>query len=316
MNELAAANTDQLPAQSTQLQEVCNLWVDNFVSEQTRTTYAKAINEFLSFTQFTSLDQLARQVGMRQIVDWRDALRTDGAADATINNRLSALSSLYRFLCDKQLAPRNPVTGIKRPRVASHTVKTSALTAPQVRALLDAPDTTTLQGLRDRALLHVYFYTGVRVSEPCKLRVRDFHQDQGYWVLDFKTKGGKENRVAIHPECHQAVQHYVDSMKASSHDTYGRDDWLFQPMKNGKTGKPLTRFQLNQLFQKYARLADLPEGITPHSARATFITEALGKQHPPQAVQHTVNHASITTTLAYDKSKQEPKNSASFVVRY
>ena len=69
-------------------------------------------------------------------------------------------------------------------------------------------------------------------------------------------------------------------------------------------------------FQKYARLVGVPEGVTPHSARATFITEALEHDHPAEAVQRTVGHASVTTTLAYDKRDHHPRKSASFAVRY
>ena len=291
------------------------VWLANFTSARTRQTYANALRELTGFLRIESADDF---YGLTQahIIAWREQLAEAGASPRTISNRLSAVSSLFAHLCEKQLCERNPVSGVRRPKVASHTVETPALSRAQVRAMLDAPDAKTLQGLRDCALLHVYFYTGCRESEPGTLRVRDFHQDQGYWVLDFTVKGGKRNRVAVHPECQNAIQSYLEARALKSEAPPDRDSWLFQAMYNGRDGRPMSRQRFYQLFKQYALLSGMPEGVVPHSARATFITEALDREHPAEAVQKTVGHASITTTLAYDKRDHHPKNSASFAVRY
>ncbi|MEM6888149.1 MAG: tyrosine-type recombinase/integrase [Pseudomonadota bacterium] len=291
------------------------VWLANFTSSRTKATYANAVREMVGFLGIDSPEQLY-DIDQAHVIAWRDQLAAEGASPRTISNRLSAVSSLFAHLCEKQICAKNPVSGVKRPKVASHSVETPALSRAQVRAMLDAPDAETLQGLRDRALMHVYFYTGCRESEPCALRVRDFHQDQGYWVLDFTVKGGKRNRVAVHPECQHALASYIEAMRNEYSDSYCRDAWIFQAIFNGKSGRPMTRQRFYQLFKKYAAEADLPEGVVPHSARATFITEALDRDHPAEAVQKTVGHASITTTLAYDKRDHHPKNSASFAVRY
>lgn len=291
-----------------------SVWLANFTSEQTRSTYRNAVAEFIRFLDLQSAEELY-SLTRAHVIAWRDDLMTRGASPRTIASRLSALSSLYGHLCERQLAPVNPTTGVKRPKVTSQTVETPALTREQVRAILDAPNLDILQGLRDRALLSVYFYTGCRVSEPCRLRVKDLHQDQAYWVLDFTIKGGKRHRVAINPECVNALQAYMGAMRTELGDAYERDSWLFQPMFNG-TGGAMTRLQFYNLFKRYAKLAGLPGHVTPHSARATLVTEALERDHPVEAVQKTVGHASVTTTLAYDKRRQKMKDSASLVVRF
>ncbi len=302
------------------------MWLANFTSPRTRTTYKNAVAEFISDHDLTTAEELYA-VTPAHVLAWRDALMKQGASPRTIANRLSALSSLFQHLCDKQLARQNPVAAVKRPKVASHHVETAALSPNQVRTLLEAPmtalehlgprvthDRARLQALRDRALLAVFFYTGCRVSEPAGLRVREFHQDQGYSVLDFTVKGSKRNRVAIHPECVAALSAYL---AAAGHGG-DRNAYLFQPVKSGRAvvGKPLRRETLDHVFRKHARAAGLPAGITPHSARATFITEALSHDHAAEAVQKTVGHASVTTTLAYDKREQHPRRSASFAVSY
>ena len=179
--------------------------------------------------------------------------------------------------------------------------------------MLDAPDTDTLKGLRDSAILHVYFYTGGRCSEPGSLKVRDFRVDAEYWVLELVGKGDKANTIAIHVECQVAIRRYL---AASGHEE-DRNAPLFQAVKTGRNrGGSLSRSQYWEIFKHYARAVGLPTGITPHSARATFITQAYEAGIQGEDIQRTVGHSSITTTEAYNQAAKRHRNSASFGVNY
>lgn len=112
--------------------------------------------------------------------------------------------------------------------------------------------------------MHVLFYTGRRVSEVTKLKVRDFFEDGGYWVLDFIVKGGKRNRLAIHHELQLALRAYLE---ASGHGAE-REAPLFLAVQRSELRKPLTSRQVSKLFHNYAQQAELPIGVTPHSAQA------------------------------------------------
>ena len=87
-------------------------------------------------------------------------------------------------------------------------------------------------------------------------------------------------------------------------------------MKNGKIGQPISRVQFYRLFQKYAKLAGLPEIPYPHVARATMITAAYDAGIPGEDIQRTVGHASITTTEGYNHTAKKHRKSASFGVKY
>jgi len=292
-----------------------NLWLANFTSSNTQASYRRSVGHFIATMGIDSPEALYG-VSQGHVIAYREHLASSGASKATIANRLSALSSLYKFLADKQLCPINPVSGIMRPKTGHAGLgsgKTPALTPQQVRAMLDAPDTETLQGLRDRAILHVYFYTGGRCSEPGALRVRDFRQDGEYWVLELTVKGGKTNTVAIHTECQIALRRYLE---ASGHGE-DRDRVMFQAVKKGRnTGAPLIRQRFYQIFKRYALAVGLDASITPHSARATFITHAYEAGLQGEDIQRTVGHASITTTEAYNRMAKRHRNSASFSVNY
>ena len=285
-------------------------WLANFTSKQTRKTYSEAITAAIQFFGVNSSDELYG-ISKAHVLAWREHLINSGMEPRSVSNRLSALSSLFKHLSEKQLVKENPVSGVKRPKTPSSRVATPAIAADDVRQMLEAPNRDTLQGKRDRALLHTFFYTGCRVSEVGRLKVKDLFQEQGYWMLDFQVKGGKRNRLAIHPNLYSCIQEYLD---AADH-TIEPERLIFQPVKNGKPDSPITSRQFARLFEKYASAIGLPR-LSPHSARATFITEALDRGHPAEAVQKSVGHASITTTLSYDKRGFQPRESASFAVNY
>ncbi|CAB3774283.1 tyrosine-type recombinase/integrase [Paraburkholderia humisilvae] len=103
---------------------------------------------------------------------------------------MATLSSLFEYLCEKNAVDFNPVKGAKRPKVDSHEGGTPALGDHEARALLDAPDVSTLKGRRDRAMLAVLLYHGLRREELCLLKVRDIHDRRGVPHLRVHGKGG------------------------------------------------------------------------------------------------------------------------------
>ena len=289
------------------------VWLQNFDSPNTRQTYQNAVADCMAFLKMETPEELyaLEQV---HLIAWRHNLKQRGFASRSVNNRLSALSSLFKHLFEKQIVPHNPVEGVKRKRVDQTTVETPALSRAQVRAFLDAPDASTIAGARDSALFHLFAYSGCRISEPSKLKVANFHMDRDYWVLDFTVKGGKKNRLAIHIELQIALRRYLTM--AGHHNN--PDAFIFQRYRKWKNydGAPIARLQIDRIFRKYARIINLPQGFSVHSFRAAFITEALEHDHPAEAVQRSVAHSSITTTLAYDKRNYSPRMSASFAVNY
>lgn len=290
------------------------VWLANFTSDNTRVAYRRALREFIVALGLRNAEELYG-VQKVHVIAWRDHMKKTGCSKGTIATRLAALSSLYKVLADKNLCSINPVSGVKRPKTGTAGMgsgKTPALTPAQVRTMLDAPSPTTVQGVRDRALLHVYFYTGCRLSEPGSLRVSDLRKDRDYWVLEMTTKGDQTNTIAIHTECQVAVQKYLD---VSGHGD-DRNGLLFRHVKNPRDKKPISRTQFYRLFEKYARIAALPTGVTPHSARATFITQAYEAGWQGEDIQRTVNHASITTTEGYNHTVKRHRKSASFAMNY
>ncbi len=291
-----------------------SVWLANFTSKNTKATYSISVREFFHFHRMVGQNDLCTST-QAHVISWRDAMIEAEMAESTINSRISALSSLFNFLCEKQIMAINPAQGIIRPKVEQDHVKAPVLTKEQARLVLDAPGLDDFKGVRDTAILSIYFYTGCRRAEVASLKLKSLLVDNGYNVIDFKVKGGKKNRVAIHPELNRILDMYL---KEADHIIDGDSPLFISTAKNrDKTElKHLSPKSFNVLFKKYILKAGLPEMITPHSARATFITQALENKCDIKDVQTTVKHSNIATTMMYDKRAKQYKDSASLAVKF
>src|SRR5262250_2982156 len=150
---------------------------------------------FIAFTALQDYMRL-RSVGRSHIIAWRKDMERRGLAPATIRRKLSALSSLFDYLCERNAVAGNPVDGVKRPAANGNEGSTPALGDAQARKLLDAPPENTLKGVRDRAVLATLLYHGIRCEELCRLRLRDLHSRQG--VMHFRVHG-KRSKIRFIP---------------------------------------------------------------------------------------------------------------------
>lgn len=256
-----------------------------------------------------------RRVTQAHVIAFKKYLLAQGYKPRTVNNRLTTISSLFNDLIANQEVQNNPAQGVRRLPINHDRVEAKTMTPDQVRAMLEAPDQKTLMGKRDYTILCVLFFTGCRVSEVTTLKVKDFYEEDGFDMLDFWVKGGKRNRLAVHPELASAVKVYLD---AAGHGQ-DKDVFLFLPLRKAPTTsnpkRKLARRSIDYLFQKYAKKVPIKDR-TVHSARATFITQALENNCPIEHAQKSVGHAQLKTTQMYDKRRAKKRDSASFAVRY
>jgi integrase/recombinase XerD len=292
------------------------VWLASRKSVETRRAYRHDVRHFLRTLGITSPDEL-RRVDHKAVVAWERYMReVEGVSPRTIRRRLAALSSLFQHLVRYRLVPTNPVREIARPAINRGEGMTPAFTPQQARALLDAPDATTVKGLRDRAILAVGLQVGFRRSEIVRLKVRDLHTTGGCDALRVTRKRGIRAIVAIHPETAQRLRAYL----AAAGHADDREGPLFRPLHSGRFRQPLRRplgpVRIDKIVQTYVRQLGLGPGYAAHSMRATFITTALANGAKLEDVQRTVGHADPATTQLYDRGRFTPQKSAALVVQY
>jgi site-specific recombinase XerD len=195
-------------------------WFANLPNDKTRRAYKCDIRDFSSFVGLTRPEDM-RRVTRAHVIAWRDHLtRAAGLSGASIRRKISALSSLFAYLCEKNAVADNPVHGVKRPSAGCGEGKTPALGDAQARRLLEAPPTDTLKGLRDRAILATLLYHGLRREELCRLKLRDRQSRQGIPHLRIQGKGGRERYLPVHPKAARLIDAYL-ARAGHGHDPQG-----------------------------------------------------------------------------------------------
>ena len=286
-------------------------WFANLDNPRTRRAYQVDLRDFMDFTAIARPDEF-RIVTRAHVLAWRAVLEKRALSGATIRRKLAALSSLFEYLCEKNAVETNPVKGVKRPKVESSEGKTPALGDRQARALLDAPPSATLKGLRDRALLSVLLYHGLRREELCLLTVRDIHARRGVPHLRVHGKGSKIRYLPLHPGSAERIHAYLE---AAGHGATPAAP-LFQPVRR-RTGAALTADGVYKVVLDYAARARIDlQGFGVHSLRATAATNALEHEADIASVQVWLGHANIATTRIYDRRKGRPEDSPTFKVTY
>lgn len=322
MSDLIPVNKRSLsPAQFGALADVPPEleWLANITNPKTRRAYKNDVSEFSAFAGLKDSAEL-RTITRAHVIAWRKDLEARALADTSIRRKLSALSSLFDYLCEHNAVLGNPVDGVKRPMSNGNEGSTPALGDAQARKLLDAPSEETLKGKRDRAILATLLYHGIRREELCRLRIRDMQSRQG--VGHFRIKG-KRDKVRFVP-IHAAAQRLIDEYLALAGHGLDLGGPIFRPIKNNRTPEKLDRpLDPASVYRNIVRHYGLATGINAevnglcvHSLRATAATNALSHQADIAKVQEWLGHANVSTTRLYDRRKTRPEDSPTFRVQY
>ena len=258
-----------------------------------------------------------RIVTRAHVLAWRKDLESRELRPATIRRKLSALSSLFSALCNANAIEQNPVSGVSRPKAQS--IQTPALSDDQVKAYLEAPDpekqiapSRKLKAYRDRAILSVLAFHGLRCSEMTGLRVRDIAEQRGVKFFTVHGKGSKIRYVPIHPHSLSRIEEYLT---AAGHGQ-DREAVLFQSVRTW--GKALSQEAVFQrIVSKYAIESGVdPHEVCVHSFRVTSATNAIEHSSSIEEVREWLGHSSISTTDGYIRTRVRPEDSPTFKVRY
>jgi site-specific recombinase XerD len=326
-------------AQFHQLADVpaAAVWLANIDNPNTRRAYQSDVEAFIAFCGIEAASEF-RDVARAHVIAWRTTLEAQRAvgkedgpggglggkplAPATIRRKLSAVSSLFDYLCNENAVESNPVAGVKRPTEGANEGKTPALSDDQARKLLKAPDGDSLKAIRDRAILATYLFHALRRSEVADMRVLDMRERRGVMHFTVFGKGSKTRYVPVHPAALSAIQEYLNAA-GHSEDRIGA---LFRPVRNNTVGPGGGRGRLDQaitgdgiykLLKRYGTLAGVTmDGLCLHALRATAATNALEHQADIAYVQMWLGHSSIATTRLYDRRRSRPEDSPTFKVRY
>jgi len=268
------------------LEQVKQLVLDAVSSPLTRVMYAHAMTEYFAWWEEQGQPAFIRAT----VQKYRAHLEARGLAPASINQRLSALRKLAKEAIYNGLLDPAAGQGIRDVRGAKvqGTCTGNWLTKAQAEKLINSPDTNTLKGRRDRAMLAVMIGCGLRREEVAQLRLQDVQQRDGRWcIVDIRGKHGRVRSVPMPSWAKVAI----DAWTATAEISEGA---LFRGVNKGDslTGDSLTSQGVWRCVEKYSDVA-------PHDLRRTYAKLAHKGGAKLDQIQLSLGHASLTTTERY-----------------
>ena len=267
------------------------LVLDTVASNHSRRVYAAALEQFLAWYGSEPRGPLNKALLHR----YRAALDAQGLGAVSINHRLTALRKLAAEAADNGLLDPQVAAGIARVKGLRPPGRRLGnwLSRPQAEQLLHWPDTHTLQGKRDQALLAVLIGCGLRRSEAALLRCEQIQLREGRWVIvDLVGKGQRLRSVAMPSWCQAAL----DSWTRAAAVTAGR---LFRPIdKAGRVAGPgMSAHAVYAVVRRYTQ--QLGWNLAPHALRRTHAKLAFGGGARLEQIQLSLGHVSVRTTERY-----------------
>lgn len=211
----------------------------------------------------------------------------------TVARKISAIRSFYRYLRREQLIEEDPSKQVRGPKLTRRLP--ACLDKEEVVRLLMSPDTNTVLGVRDRALMEVLYATGMRVSELCGLRVQDYNQE----AMEMRVlgKGSKERVVLLNQSAHNWLKKYLSEYWTKLAE--GRTPQAEHPLFVSRQATRLSSRSVHRIVMKHALKAGINKPITPHTLRHTFATHLLEGGADLRVVQDLLGHTTINTTQIY-----------------
>lgn len=276
-------------------QDKVNKWLDHFIfylevergySQNTTASYTIDLNEFLGFAATNNCYDLSSQM-LRSYLTYLYELKRE---KSTVARKLAALRSFYRFLQKREIYTEDPMASIKAPKRGRFLPE--FLYPNEMEKLLKTPKLNTPLGKRDRAIIEVFYSSGLRLSELVGLDLTDIDWDVGY--LHIRGKGNKERLTPLGYYAGESLEDYLQNARQKL--LKGQEtDAVFLSNR----GQRINRRTVEYMLDKYVLQAGLNSGISPHALRHTFATHMLENGADIRSVQELLGHENVSTTQIY-----------------
>ena len=256
------------------------------LSERTLCAYAADIRQYLCFLDAAGV-QAVGEIGLEQVVEHFSRLRETGLSPRSLARHLSAIRRFHLFLTEEGLCVANVTDMIDTPRLLRRLPR--CLSSEEVERMLGMPDVQTAAGVRDTALLELFYACGVRISELAALPVKHVNLEES--SVRIYGKGAKYRMVPLGRTALDKITAWLPWRARWAR----RDDALFI----GASGRRLSRTTIWRLVKRYGALASISQRVAPHMLRHSFATHLLDHGADLRAVQEMLGHADIGTTQIY-----------------
>ena len=302
-------------------------------SQHTQRAYTTDLKQFISWLRMERYSP-----GLDALLEYRDWLvRPEaelgaGLSRSSANRKFATVRSFLGWLQGRGYLKENPAIWVKNFRAKTES-PTQGFSDPQVARILDMASLHTRTGLMHSLILHILFYMGLRRSELVAIELAHFGHtrvgEAAVLTLRVQGKGDKERILPVPARVERVLNLYLERNNLA----LGMDRFLFTAVKNNRVPRkrremrageggeaasvePLNVNSVTYVVKKYAKKAGIETRVSPHSCRATCISNALDQGAAHRAVQQMAGWSSPLMIERYDKRATDLKHSAVHVVDY
>lgn len=262
-------------------------------SPHTITSYANDLMQFVSFleSEFPHLVKDHRTVHPTVIRSFLGMMIDNGVSKKSIVRKLSSLRSFYKYLVRHKIVTNNPALNIITPKVEKKLPQ--FVDQKAMEKVLAAPDTSTVEGARDSAMLELFYGTGIRRSELLNLTMKDI--DDRNRTIKVTGKGNKQRILPMTSKAYEALQRYFKLRKEKLPHTLSNKE----PVFCDEHGNRLTPQRVYAVVHSYLQDVAEIQQKSPHVLRHSFATHLLDNGADILAVKELLGHERLSTTQIY-----------------
>jgi integrase/recombinase XerC len=275
------------------------LEVEKNLSPHTRTSYVTDLKQFQAFLggglsprRGTSGDVDPSRVDQTAVRAFMGLLYREGAKKVTIGRKVAALRSFFNYLLREGRIGLNPAVAVQTPRIEKYIP--GVLSVDEMNALLDAVFTQDVRGLRDRAILELFYSSGIRLSELTGLNMADIDFTGG--LMKVRGKGKKERIVPVGERALAVLKAYLEKRDDPGGDAAYNPE---APVFLGARGMRINTRSVARIVDKVTLISGIGRKIRPHTFRHSFATHLLDAGADLRSIQELLGHKSLTTTQKY-----------------
>lgn len=260
------------------------------LSQNSQVSYTMDLELLLHFlVEHYRVNELS-QITSDMIKHYLAHLNDENTQASTVSRKISAFRKFFIFAKQQHHITQNPMETIRLPK--KRKTLPSVLSQQDVERLLAVPDASTIQGARDKAILEVFYATGLRVSELCQLSLSQLHLSEHQ--IDVIGKGNKARLVLIGDEAIGALEFYLQFARPQLLGD-GVSDAVFL----NRRGKPFTRQGIWKMIKESVVQAGITKTVTPHTLRHSVATHLLSNGMNLRLIQEMLGHENLVTTEIY-----------------
>lgn len=267
---------------------ICFMHEDRQTSVNTEDAYRRDLKKLADYLQREGIDDFT-SVSRVQIENYLTQLRESGRKAATISRSVASAKAFFSYLVDEEGLESNPTRGLKAPKIEKKPPE--VLSEEEMERLLRQPGDHSPKDIRDKAMLHLLYATGMRVSELISLKLQDVNINMEYVVC---RDGSKERSLPIGKQTKAILMQYIEQARPNLLGDKESDLFF-----TNCSGESMSRQGFWKILKHYGNAAGITSELTPHTLRHTFAAHLINNGADLKSVQEMLGHSDISTTQVY-----------------